>query len=161
MCACSVTWPCPILCDSIDCSLPASSVHGISLGRILEWVAISFSRGSSWPRDQTQVSHIVGRCFTVWATKEVLTTIKGLANHIRFMPKSFRIYCICCLSLKHKKCLNETSPSNSNRKSTVWLWSEPQILTCLILFSWLCCLPSAGRDPIGATPNPVLSLPVF
>ena len=43
MCACSVIWLCPILCDSIDCSLPASSVRGISLGRILEWVAISFS----------------------------------------------------------------------------------------------------------------------
>ena len=55
---------------SMDCSLPASSIHGIFLARVLEWVAISFSRGSSWPRDQTQVSHIVGRCFTVWATRE-------------------------------------------------------------------------------------------
>ena len=40
----------------MDCSLPDSSVHGISQARILEWVSISFSRGSSWPRDQTQVS---------------------------------------------------------------------------------------------------------
>ena len=36
----------------------------------LERIAISFSRGSSWPRDQTQVSHIAGRCFTIWATRE-------------------------------------------------------------------------------------------
>ena len=59
------------LCDTMDCSLPQSSVHGIFQARILEWVAISFSRGSSWPRDRTQVSHTVGRCFTVWATGEV------------------------------------------------------------------------------------------
>ena len=44
---------CLTLCDTTDCSLPGSSVHGISQARILEWVAISFSRGSSWPRDWT------------------------------------------------------------------------------------------------------------
>ena len=63
---------CPTLRDPMDCSLPGSSVHGIFQARILEWVAISFSRKSSRPRDWTQVSHIVGRCFTVWATREVL-----------------------------------------------------------------------------------------
>ena len=63
---------CPTLCDSMDCSLPGSSVHGISQARILEWEAISFSRGSSWPRDQTQVSCIAGRFFTIWATREAL-----------------------------------------------------------------------------------------
>ena len=61
---------CPTLCDPIDCSLPGSSVHGIFQARILEWVAISFSRGSSQPRDQTRVSHIVGRCFTILANRE-------------------------------------------------------------------------------------------
>ena len=53
----------------MDCSLPHSSVHGIFQARVLEWVAISFSRGSSWPRDRTQVSCIVGRCFTIWASQ--------------------------------------------------------------------------------------------
>ena len=52
---------CPTLCNPMDCSLPDSSVHGIFQARVLEWVAISFSKGSSQPRDQTQVSHIVGR----------------------------------------------------------------------------------------------------
>ena len=47
-----------ILCDPMDYSLPGSSVHGISQAKILEWVAISFSRGSSQPRDQTCVSYI-------------------------------------------------------------------------------------------------------
>ena len=44
------------LCDPVDCSPPGSSVHGTVQARIQEWVAISFSRGSSWPRDPTQVS---------------------------------------------------------------------------------------------------------
>ena len=56
------------LCDPRDCSPPGSFVHGILQARILEWVAISFSRGSSQPRDQTQVSHTAGRYFNHWAT---------------------------------------------------------------------------------------------
>ena len=54
----------------MDYSLPGSSVHGIFQIRVLEWVAISFFRGSSQPRYQIRVSRIVGRCFTVWATRE-------------------------------------------------------------------------------------------
>ena len=52
----------------MDYSPPGSSVHWIFQARILEWLAISFSRGSSWPRDQTPVSHIAGRFFIVWST---------------------------------------------------------------------------------------------
>ena len=62
---------CPTLCDPLDCSPPGSSIHGIFQARELEWVAIAFSRGSSQPRDWTQVSLIVGRPFTIWATREV------------------------------------------------------------------------------------------
>ena len=51
---------CPILCDPMGCSPPGSSVHGISPARIPEWVAMSFSRGSSWPRDQICVSYNSG-----------------------------------------------------------------------------------------------------
>ena len=61
---------CPTLCNPVDCRLPGSSIHGIFQARVLEWVATSFSRGSSWPRDQTLVSRIVGGFFTVWATRE-------------------------------------------------------------------------------------------
>ena len=50
----------------MDCNPPGSSVHGISQARTLEWVAIPFSRGSSWPRVRTQVSCIAGRFFTIW-----------------------------------------------------------------------------------------------
>ena len=62
----------------MDCSLTGSSIHGIFQARILEWVAISFSRGSSPPRDRIQVSCIVGRLFTVWATREVQGTMEKL-----------------------------------------------------------------------------------
>ena len=55
---------CPTPCDPKDCSSPGSSVHGILQTRILEWVAFPFSRGSSQPRDQTQVSCIAGGFFT-------------------------------------------------------------------------------------------------
>ena len=61
---------CLTLCDPMDCSLPGSSVHEILQARILEWVAIPFSRGFSQPRDQTWVSCFVGRFITVWATRE-------------------------------------------------------------------------------------------
>ena len=58
---------CPNLWDPMD-----YTVHGILQARILEWVAFPFSRGSSQPRDRTQVSHIAGRFFTSWATREAL-----------------------------------------------------------------------------------------
>ena len=64
---CSVSQSCPTLCDLVGCSPPGSSVHGIFQARILEWVAISYSKGSSWPKDQTHVSWVsclAGRFFT-------------------------------------------------------------------------------------------------
>ena len=63
-----VTRSCPTLCNIMDYSPPRSSVYGILQGRILAWVAIPFSRGSSQHRGRTQVYHIACRFFTVWAT---------------------------------------------------------------------------------------------
>ena len=67
-----VTQLCPTLCSPRDCSPPGSSVHGILQARILEWVAIPFSRGSSQPRDQSRVYCIASKVFTVWTIKEAL-----------------------------------------------------------------------------------------
>ena len=61
---------CLTLCNHTDCSPSGSSAHRILQERILEWVAIPFSRGSSQPRDQTRFSCIIGRFFTVWVTRE-------------------------------------------------------------------------------------------
>ena len=60
-----VTQLCPALCDPMDCSLPASSVHGILQAQMLEWVAIPFSREFSQPRDGSQVFCIAGRFLTI------------------------------------------------------------------------------------------------
>ena len=62
---------CLTLCNPMGCSPPGSLVHGVLQARIQEWVAIPFSRRSSWPRDQTWVSCTAGRFFTIWATREV------------------------------------------------------------------------------------------
>ena len=70
LCGVWVTQSCPTLCDPMDYSPPGSSVHGILQERIVEWVAIPFFRESSRPRDQTWVSCISGRFFTIWATRE-------------------------------------------------------------------------------------------
>ena len=66
-----VAQSCPTLCDPMGCSLPGSSVHRIFQATVLEWIAISFSRGSSQPRDRTRVSHIGDRHFTVCATQSI------------------------------------------------------------------------------------------
>ena len=76
----------------MDCSLPGSSIHGILQPRILEWVAIPFSRGSFQPKDQTQVSRIVEIFFTIWATWEAQT----LAGWVQKQD----LY-ICCLQEAH------------------------------------------------------------
>ena len=65
---------CPTLCDPMDYG---SSVHGVFQARILEWVAMSSSRESSWFRDRTQVSCIAGRFFTIWVTREAHLLIKN------------------------------------------------------------------------------------
>ena len=75
---------CPTLCDPTDCSPPGSSVQGILQARIVEWVAIPFSRGSSWPRDWTWVSCMAGRLFTIWAIREA-----------RIIPFMFRHHVPC------------------------------------------------------------------
>ena len=71
---CLVTQSCPTLCNPMDCS------HGILQARILEWVAIPFSRGSSQCKDWTQVSGIAGRFFTIWAPREAQIVSKTTAN---------------------------------------------------------------------------------
>ena len=70
----------PTLCDLMDCSPPGFSAREIFQARILEWVAISFSRGSSQPRDRTWVSCTAGRFFTDWAAKEAEWSPTPLPN---------------------------------------------------------------------------------
>ena len=107
-----VTQSYPTLCDPMDCSPPGSSVHGILQARILEWVAISFSRGSSQPRDRTQVSHIAGRCFNLWATR------KDLALHLYlYLYISYWFYVFGEPWLIQTKKRNQQNKQNPRRNS--------------------------------------------
>ena len=76
-CCCLVTNSCLTLWRPMDCSLPGSSDHGISRARILEWVAISFSRGSSQSKDQTCIS-----CIACWVTRKALYIHTYTHTHI-------------------------------------------------------------------------------
>ena len=84
----------PTLCDPMDCGPPGSSVHGILQARILEWVAIPFSRESSRPRDWTQVSRIADRRFNLWATREALKITWNHSTDVSaydlFNPQEYR-----------------------------------------------------------------------
>ena len=103
MCACSVTQLCPVLCGPMDCSLPDSSVHGIFLVKILEWVAICSSRGSSRPKDKKPASLaspvLAGGFFTTALPGDPIT--KDTRNQIN--PFLFQSFCcppwFCCAAL--------------------------------------------------------------
>ena len=88
-----VAQSCPTLCNPMDCSLPVSSIHGIFQARVLEWVAISFSRGSSQPRDWAQVSCIAGRRFIIWATREA--QIMSMLLLLLLLPTHFSHVRLC------------------------------------------------------------------
>ena len=109
-----VTQSCPTLFNPMDYSPLGSSVHRIFQARIREWVAISFSRGSSWSRDQTWVSYLASSCFTVWATREATwgiflfvcfvfcknSYISWLLPYLfRTVGQSYLRGCLSCLSL--------------------------------------------------------------
>ena len=79
---------CLTLCDPMDCRLPGSSVHGILQARILEWVVVPISRGSSLPRDQNGVSCIAGGFFTSWAAREAAPHL----THIYLSKNSFPLW---------------------------------------------------------------------
>ena len=87
---------CLTLCDPKDGSPPGSSVHGILQARMLEWVPISFSRGSSQPRDRTRVSCFAGRRFILWASWSVFKTLieSSLWNKNQLFPphSSYPLY---------------------------------------------------------------------
>ena len=115
VCVCFITQLCITLRSSLDCSLPDSFVHGILQARILEWVAISFFRGFSQSRDQTQVSCIASRFFTVWAIMEAWILVCPRINHIlafyyfstsSFMGPGF-LSCLLFIFLNYKSSLQD------------------------------------------------------
>ena len=114
----------------MDCSPPDFSVHGISQARLLEWLAVPFSRESSRPRDRTQVSHIAGRFFTIWATRKPIK-VKS-ARRVEHWFNRFSVFmkqntrelplCLCVfssLSLPHPPpCVRTHGESSLRGKSS-------------------------------------------
>ena len=82
----------------MDCSPPGSSVHGVLQARKLAWVAITFFRVSSWPRDWTWISLITGRFFSVWATRKAAMT-KNQFLKIYGSSSVFPLYLSCIFNL--------------------------------------------------------------
>ena len=82
------------LCDSMDWSPQVSSAHGILQARILEWVVITFSKGSSWPRDQTQISCIASSFITIWDTREAQCILghSQSPNPLYFSPSPIGVH---------------------------------------------------------------------
>ena len=101
------------LCDPMDYSPAGSSVHGILQIRILEWVAIPFSKGFSWPRDQTWVSCIAGGLFTTWATREALYyDIMSKVSYSNYVWNQLKI-------MRHSQ---EKTNRQKKKKSTELAW---------------------------------------
>ena len=128
----------------MDCSPSGSSVPGVFQARTLQWVVIPFSRGSPWLRDQTHVSCIAGRFFTIWATKEAQagyakqpTKRKAWTSSITQIEKFFEYIFVCTQFIEIKgwarqfvcfvkylsnESLHQTSNFNCSFKRIYWLW---------------------------------------
>ena len=123
---CLVTQSCLTVCDPMDCSLPGFSVLGILQARTLEWVAMPSSRGSSQPRDRTQVLGIAGGFITIWATREALYIyiFIYLSTHIHI------VFQVTRESLDHtERFILHDNYEHWSRKQTIWfVWFE----------SWFC-----------------------
>ena len=108
-------------------SLPGFSVHVISQARILEWVTISFSRGSSWPRDQIQVSCIAWRFFTIWATRHqngfIFSFWSGSSHHLSCLAALAEPLRLCKSPWGEER--RHPCPVLSERiQPQVWCWTQ-------------------------------------
>ena len=127
-----VNQSCPTLCDPMDCSR-LGSVHGILQARILEWVVILFSRGSSWSRDRTQVSGTIGRFFTVRATREAQLSTNSSSNQILWMPPPR-------LKIKLKLIILEFSMLHHFLSAYLWILPWRKLLGQTMLFPDTLCI---------------------
>ena len=129
-----VTQSCLTLSDPMDCSLPGFSVHGLFQAIVLEWIAISFSRGSSQPRVRTRVSHTVDRHFTVWATREATRAVTELlqSHDQTWMGEEL------LLKDKQRKWLLEIKSQSTPGEDC---WNDNKEFRLVYQLSW----PSSGR----------------
>ena len=131
-----VVQSCLSFCDPMDCSLPGSSVHGFFQARILEWTAVSFTRGSSWPRDRPWVSCIPGRFSNIWATKQahfICLVVSSVQFSHSVVSDSLRPH-----ESQHARppCPSPTPGVYSNPCPLSW-WCHPTISSSVVPFSCL------------------------
>ena len=136
-------------------ALPGSSVHGIFQARILEWIAISFSRRSSRPRDWTWISRIVGRCFTVWATREVQPPRDQAKVSLFIYPNPCgQVMCINSQTVKIKRKVRDKSNRAPSPLHQRWKWGRiPELQTWgyfLQSVFFALSLPALGGCPDGS-----------
>ena len=152
---------CLTLCDPMDCSLPGSSVHGISQARILEWVAMPSSRGSSWPRDPSRISYVscIGSWFfTISAAWEAPVFSQSGASNPRLKTMLLPIACITCrtpllallpepapqLPSPWKNCLPQKRSLVPKRLVTIALYDLKTLSKCS-KFLFFFCKAGVGR----------------
>ena len=124
---------CLTLYDLMDCSLPGSSVHGIFQARILDWIAVPFSRGSSQSRDQTRVSHIAGSLYC-WATREAPPNCVNVVDNSALRSP----FIILCQTLLHhiKSTKNSLRSFSEHVKFTgvqytiIWFYRNSENIFC-------------------------------
>ena len=133
-----VTQSCPILCDPMDYSLPGSSIHEILWARILDCISIPFSRGSSQPRDRTQVFCIAGRFFTVWATREAhwifVTFICQGSSYV--LLEQWGISLIWCFMVSWSCCQSGLIQFNKHLLFGLWLSTESSNMKMIWPVHW-------------------------
>ena len=151
----------------MDYSLPGSSVHGILQARTLEWVAIPFSRGSSWLRHWTKVSCTAGSFFTIWAPSwcnlilNRTLFVKGRVRtvYIKITIPSVRWWHV---PLEYWKGLISPLLGSSSIIPLLWSWLLGKVLASGPLPGWPCCLPSSstlGRSMWLRRQEPLCTLP--
>ena len=126
---------CLTLCNPMDCSPPGSFIHGIFQARILKWVAISFPRRSSRPRDRTQVSCIVSRCFNLWATR---ADPCNSVSYSYFLGKDLHFAWLFPSSVKQLEPLSLQQKLSLNFTKSLLIWKR--------LKSWRAPLSNEDRD---------------
>ena len=108
---------CLILCNLMGCSLPGPSVHGIFQAIELEWIAISFSSRSSWPRDWTWVSHIIDICFHPLSHQGSLYTLRICSNLLIQIYMFMKLFSVgYTINIRHLCCTDQFSAIEKNIK---------------------------------------------
>ena len=130
----------------MDCSLLGSSVHGIFQARVLKWVTISFSRGSSQPRDQTWVSCVAGSCFTSWATREACIYIY-ICIYLLLLSHSVLSNCLGLHGLQHTRlpCPSPSLEACSNSSPMSWYYYLTISSSASHFYFCLQSFPASGK----------------